>query len=177
MKDNINEHDKTKQMMDIIRNGFKSKLITEAEEPTALQPTPEEQPQPTALQPGDDLPEPETTNDESSDVITPVHGDSVFTAEQDKLEAIDPNIELQMFKIYPEDKDVMIQGSVSVEGNDIRFTMKYQEGKLLTDFDEVNTNKKMLEVLGKLEGYFVNFSNEWAVKLRKEYPSKKDKPA
>lgn len=33
MKENINEHDMTKKMMNIIRGGYKSKLITEVEMP------------------------------------------------------------------------------------------------------------------------------------------------
>lgn len=171
MKDNINEHDKTKQMMDIIRNGFKSKLITEAEEEQAIQPQPE-QPQPTAMQPGDDLPEPEIPQDESADVITPVKGDSVYNEEQKNLASLDPRINLRTFKIYPEAQDVMIQGDVSVGGSLIKFTMKYQEGKLITNFADVETNDETLGMLQKLNGYSANFINQWADKLRDDYPPK-----
>ena len=81
MKENINEHDKTKQMMDIIRSGFKSKLITEAEEEmNSLSSEPQMAEQPT-LEPGDDLPEPELNSEDSedeSDVINLTRGDIDF---------------------------------------------------------------------------------------------------
>ena len=54
MKENINEHDMTKKMMDIIRNSQKT-LIKEADE--VVVPVPEEEVVQDTLVPGDDLPE------------------------------------------------------------------------------------------------------------------------
>lgn len=54
MKENINEHDMTKKMMEIIRGGFKTKIIKEADE---SQTNLVQQPMQSQLTPGDDLPE------------------------------------------------------------------------------------------------------------------------
>lgn len=69
MKENINEHDMTKRMMDIIRNSQKS-LIKEADEVPA--PAPVAEPQ-NAIVPGDDLPdEPEMAKSPEDNAAEPL---------------------------------------------------------------------------------------------------------
>lgn len=74
MKENINEHDMTKRMMDIIRNSQKT-LIKEAEETAATPQTPAVQPTQAELVPGDDLPEePEMAESPSDNSAEPLDG-------------------------------------------------------------------------------------------------------
>lgn len=71
MKENINEHDMTKRMMDIIRNSQKP-LIKEADEVPA--PAPVAEPQ-NAMVPGDDLPdEPEMAESPENNSAEPLEG-------------------------------------------------------------------------------------------------------
>jgi len=68
MKENINEHDMTKKMMDIIRNSQKP-LIKEADEVSVPMAAP------AALEPGDDLPEePEMAQSPTDNTAEPLEG-------------------------------------------------------------------------------------------------------
>ena len=76
MKENINEHDMTKKMMDIMRGGYKNKLITEADEIEKAIPI------------------------DDKDTLEPKKGDAVYSAELKKLQNIvDPSAEITNFKI------------------------------------------------------------------------------
>ena len=74
MKENINEHDMTKRMMDIIRNSQKT-LIKEADEVAAPAATEPVQPTQQGMVPGDDLPEePEMAKSPSDNSAEPLDG-------------------------------------------------------------------------------------------------------
>jgi len=153
MKENINEHDMTKNMMDIIRGGFKSKLLVEADEL-------------------------KTDPDDQKDTISPVKGDSVFNDELNKLmDTVDASAQITNFKIYPTDRNVIIEGSLlegENEGSGIRFTMSLKKRDIETSMDNVQLDDNISFILQKLRGYYQNWCDEWARKITTEYNQRKD---
>ena len=146
MKDNINEHDMTKKMMDIIRGGYKFKLITEADE------------QNQAGEPQTDL---SPDAGDQKDTISPKKGDAVFNDEYKKLsEIVDPSAEITNFKIYPVDKNA--------------FKMELKEDEVKIDTGTIGLNDDNNEILKKLQGYFKNWKNEWAKKITTEFNQTQD---
>lgn len=166
MKENINEHDKTKQMMEIMRGGFK-KLIKE-----------EEMPAPSSLPPqgvqGDDSPEPT----KSEDTLTPVAGDAVFNDELKKLQdTVDPDVLITNFKIYPTDRNIIIEGVFQQgesENSGIQFKMSFKAKEIETTMNNVDLNDDTSGLLQRLKGYYQNWIKEWAIKLNNEYRPKQD---
>jgi hypothetical protein len=188
MKQNINEHDKTKEMMDIIRNGFKNNLITEAEE-SIEQPLAPNNVAP--LEAGDDLPEPDQSSDSietkevEGDTISPVSGDAVFNEELKKIQqTLTPRAEITNFKIYPQDSNVIIKG-ILMKGNvianstsddrkysGIYFTLNLANGYDEPEMVDVKGDETTTNILTKFPGYYENFRNEWSEKMSNEYKPK-----
>lgn len=157
MKENINEHDMTKKMMDIMRGGFKPLLKEEETAPVADEPI------------TDDMVNPK----ESDDVITPKQGDAVFNDELKKLQdTVDPRVKITNFKIYPVDENVIIEGTFlkkESEGSGINFKMSLAAGDIETSMSDIELNDKVSMLLQKLKGYYENWVDEWALKLPNEY--------
>lgn len=171
MKENINEHDKTKQMMDIMRGGFK-KLIKEDDTQPMDAVT---APQPKPLEAGDDLPEPEQ---DGEDTLSPQPGDSAFKDELKKLQdTVDPRVKITNFKIYTADQNVIIEGVLlqrESENSGIHFKMDLAAGDIETSMQDIELDDKVSLVLQKLKGYYENWVDEWALKLANEYRPKEN---
>jgi len=153
MKNSINEHDMTKKMMDIIRGGYKSRLISEADEMA---------------------PEP----DEYRDTLDVKKTDSVYKAELKKLQDIvDPRVEIANFKIYPQDSNVLMEGIFLKGENEdtgIKFRMSLAAGEINITMSNIEVTDKVSLLLTKLKGYYENWVDEWALKLVNEYKPKND---
>ena len=141
-KETINEHDLTKKMLSTIRGG---NLIKEDEE--------------------------------GGDVITPSQGDQAYTEEAKKLaDTVDPRVQITKFKIYPKDRDVQFEGRLD---SGINFSMSTKAMKLSISITDENgraknifVDKDLLATLQKLNGYYENWTREWAQKLNTEYKPK-----
>lgn len=146
----INEHDQTKRMLDVMRYG----LIKEE-------------------QGGDEM----SDNEESPDTISPSKNDSVYKEEEKKLsDSVDPRVIINRFKIYPKNRDVQIDGRLD---SGINFFMSTKAMKLkvsITDDNgdaaEIYLDDELLAIIQKLNGYYENWTREWATKLNTEYKSK-----
>lgn len=153
MKNSINEHDMTKKMMDIIRGGYKSKLISEADEMA---------------------PEP----DDYRDTLDVKKTDSVYKAELKKLQDIvDPRVEITNFKIYPQDSNVLMEGIFLKGENEdtgIKVRMSLAAGEINITMSNIEVTDKVSLLLTKLKGYYENWVDEWALKLANEYKPKND---
>jgi len=153
MKNSINEHDMTKKMMDIIRGGYKSRLISEADEMA---------------------PEP----DDYRDTLDVKKTDSVYKAELKKLQDIvDPRVEITNFKIYPQDSNVLMEGIFLKGENEdtgIKFRMSLAAGEINITMSNIEVTDKVSLLLTKLKGYYENWVDEWALKLANEYKPKND---
>jgi len=141
-KETINEHDLTKKMLSTIRGG---NLIKEAEE--------------------------------GGDVITPSESDQAYTEEIKKIaDTVDPRVQITKFKIYPNDRDVQFEGRLD---SGINFSMSTKAMKLSISITDENgraknifVDKDLLATLQKLNGYYENWTREWAQKLNTEYKPK-----
>lgn len=152
-KVNINEHDMTKKMMEIIRGGYKSKLITEVEDQGQTAP--------------------EINADDEKDTINVNKGDAVYKEEYKKLsETVDPSIDITNFKIYPVAKNVIIEGNLL--SNRATFKMELTADEVSIDTGNIGLNDDTSEILKKLQGYFKNWKNEWSKKITTEYNQKQD---
>lgn len=141
-KETVNEHDITKKMLDTLRGPF---LINE--------------------------------EDEGGDVITPKENDQAYTEETKKIsDTVDPRVQITKFKIYPKDRDVQLEGRLD---SGIDFSMSTKAMKLsISITDEsgkakyIFIDKELLATLQKLNGYYENWTREWAQKLNTEYKPK-----
>lgn len=168
MKENINEHDMTKKMMDIIRNGHKN-LINEAELPNDNL----ESMEPTAPNQVTDQPE------ESDDTISPKSGDAVFNDELKKLQdTVDKSAEITNFKIYPSDRNVMIEGNFlrsEQENSGISFTMALTARDVKIEvIGQTDLDDDISLLLQKLKGYYKGWCDEWYIKMGNEYRAEKN---
>jgi predicted transcriptional regulator len=140
MKEQINEFDMTKKMMQMIRGGYK-KVLTEAVD---------------------------QTTSEDNDTISPSKGDAIFNDEYKKLsEMIDPSVEITNFKIYPIDKNAIIEGTM-LNGR-VTYRMELREDEVLIDTSSIGLNDTNNETLRKLQGFFKNWKDEWSKKITTEF--------
>lgn len=141
--DLINEHDFTKKMIGSISN---MQLISES--------------------------------DEGNDVITPSVTDSVYQDEVKKIgDSVDPRVQVTKFKIYPTDRDVQFDGRLD---SGINFFMSTKAMKLSISITDENgqaskiyLDAELISTIQKLNGYYENWTREWAQKLNTEYKPKK----
>lgn len=174
MKENINEHDMTKKMMDIIRGGHKS-LIKEVEEPMnnlAQQQAP--------LTPGDDLPEPEEKmaksprngshepikgNEENFDstYIELEQSSQSYQKLEQQIKEITNIYEVTSIYISPKNKDILINGLVT---KNFRFSMWLNQDEVETE-GQIDSDKAQ-DYLDKLKRFRDNLAGD-RLKTEKEY--------
>jgi hypothetical protein len=163
MKENINEHDMTKKMMDILRGGHKNMLKEETQADISQ----------ADISQDDSLP---ADGSEDKDTITVTPDDAVFKDELKKLQGtVDPRVKITSFKIYPVDENVILEGVFlqrESEGTGITFIMSLAAGEIETSMTDIELSDKVSLLLQKLKGYYENWVDEWALKLTNEYKSK-----
>jgi hypothetical protein len=115
--------------------------------------------------------------DESSDTISPSENDSTYKDEVKKIsDSVDPRVQITKFKIYPKDRDVQFDGRLD---SGINFFMSVRAMKLkisITDDSgkptQIYLDNELLKTIQKLNGYYENWTREWAQKLNTEYKPK-----
>jgi len=138
----LNEYEQTQKMIQVLRNG----LLTE-------------------------------NNNESGDEISPAPNDSVYKEEVKKVsDSVDPRVQITKFKIYPRDRDVQFEGRLD---SGINFFMSVKAMKLMisiTDSEgqasQIYLDDELIATIQKLNGYYQNWTREWAQKLNTEYRAK-----
>lgn len=137
--ENINEHDMTKKMMDIIRGGYK--LINENEH------------QADTISPkqGDAV-----FNDELKKLQDTV--DPRVKITNFKIYPMDENVVIEGTFLQREG-----------ENSGIKFKMSLAKGDIETSMVDIDLSDKVSLLLTKLKGYYENWVNEWALKLANEY--------
>lgn len=116
-------------------------------------------------------------NNEGSDTISPAPTDSVYKEETKKIsDAVDPRIQIIKFKIYPRDRNVEFDGRLD---SGINFFMSTKAMKLsisITDdqgqASRIFLDSELLATIQKLNGFYQNWTREWAQKLNTEYKPK-----
>lgn len=116
-----------------------------------------------------------TENDK--DTINPQQGDAIFKDELNKLQdTVDPSVRISSFKIYPNDHNVIIDGTFLQKNDEsgITFKMDLANGDIETSMNNIDLSDKVSQLLQKLKGYYENWVDEWYLKLANEYKPKKD---
>jgi hypothetical protein len=152
MKENINEHDKTKQMMNIMRGGFKS-IINEED---------------TMGNPGQEQMQPEVDGEEPEATKSPVKGGALWKEELEGLQTIDKRVRIDNFKIYPQNEDVLLEGTFLPKpdinaGVKFKMTLLGSNPELIPSSENIVLETNLVSLLGKLIGYYKNWTEEWAV--------------
>lgn len=177
MKENINEHDMTKRMMQIIRS--QKPLIKEVEEPiNNLAQQPE-------LVPGDDLPEPEQplakSPTEGREPMLDLNDTYIELPKDDqrvkdiskKLEDI-ANVNVTSVYVSPT-KDLVISGeALQYENSGLYFTMALSKKEVLTSSENVEGDEPN-EIIKKLQGFLDNLRDDVAGTSEYLYDEKLDK--
>ena len=140
MKQNINEHDMTKKMMDIVRGGFKSLLKEEDGRHDTISPNPTD----TVFK--DEL-------KKLQDTVDPRVKITNF-----KIYPTDENVIIEGTFLQRESED-----------SGIKFKMSLAAGDIETSMQDIELDDKVSLLLQKLKGYYENWVDEWALKLANEY--------
>jgi len=144
MKENINEHDMTKKMMEIMRGGFKNRLITENDG----------QDDTVSPKPGDAV-----FNDELKKLQDTVEPRVKIT--NFKIYPTDENVIIEGVFLQRENQD-----------SGIHFKMSLAAGDIETSMNNIDLSDKVSILLQKLNGYYENWVDEWSLKLSNEYKPK-----
>ena len=184
MKEKINEHDMTKKMMEVIRGGYTSKLMTE-ENATDNNPSVNPTPSP-KLEGGDE-----------NKVLDIKPKDAVYKDQLGKLQALNSRVTIDFFKIYTDPDNanvhmgvVFLQGAIasgdgSNDADQENWMNKGNRSGVYFELDLLNgykppvvknvSNSDLSQLLDKLEGFYQNWEDEWAKKLVQDnYIEKKD---
>ena len=144
MSEKYNEHDVTRDMLKTIR---RNDMINEGE------------------------------NDDVSGVKEETNeGDSInlsgsdLNDEHEKFrQTINPRVQFDGFKIYPDANNVVFSGKFQgFGGMEWQFTLEESDGVYIVS-DNLQLTGETLNMLQKLRGYYENWADEWSEKIATEY--------
>lgn len=147
------EHDHSRKMMDILR-GDKSpdRPINEQEEEVANDDQYVEKDEPAPEEEATELP-----------------SDELRSEKQKFRETVDPRVEFETFKLYPESRNVVFAGEFQGFGGLYwQFTLSQRDGVYIS-VDNLQLSEEAFDVLQKLKGYYDNWAEEWSQKIVEEY--------
>jgi len=115
-----------------------------------------------------------TESNEGNDVISPSQNDPTYKEELKKFaDTVDARVQFTKFKIYPNDKNVQLDGRLD---SGINFFMDVKAMNLSISITDPQGNPlriyiddAILATIQKLDGYYKNWSEEWGKKLLTEY--------
>ena len=116
-------------------------------------------------------------SEEGNDVISPSPSDSVYAEELKKIsDTLDTGLQITKFKIYPNDRDVQLEGRLDVGINFFMSTKATTLSISITDNNgtasRIYIDDKIIGHIQRLNGYYDNWSREWIQKLNTEYKPK-----
>jgi len=92
-----------------------------------------------------------------------------LNSELEQLRAINGSVEINSFKTFPEDKNVVMTGKFNNLGDfSFQMTLDNNDG-LYIIANNVQLDKTVSDVLTKLRGHYKNWSNEWNQKIIDDY--------
>jgi len=184
MKDRIDEHDMTKDMMAIMRGGYKS-LLKEVDEPLAqadpnATPAPAADPNAAPQAPNNDIralkPDPQNP-DELVIASTDANGRvevnpnkdyaNVYNTELNGFKTLDSRVKITSFIIYVGDNpDVEIKVTFLPTANSgIDATLRFSENNLLLNTRNLVNTIDVQQLTNKLTGYYSTWVQKWGSEL------------
>ena len=171
--ENINEHDMTKAMLDRIRNGGTSNSLNESvQQNQRTQPQQLDEHDMTKhmldkIRNSQQINETKsvaggllTESVESNDVVKVE--DDELGEEVGKLRDMVGGVDLKMYEVYPKDKNVVMVG---VLDNGIEFKFSKKEQAPYINVDNMRLDSETVDVIKKLQGYYVNWTQYWVEKI------------
>jgi hypothetical protein len=186
MSDNINEHDMTKKMLDVMRGGTQTtpikpilegehdvtkqmletlrsgkRLITELEEVSG------------EMNPAmGDAPMTDNSTSEVASESEDLSPDELKKQQSSFMENVSPKVEFRDFKIYRKERNVVFSGVFQdLGGLEWVMSLKDSDGLNIT-VQSLKIDNDTIKVMNALYGFYKNWSKEWAVKLNTEYKFK-----
>lgn len=173
----INEHDMTKNMLDRIRGMHDGSTLNESvgsnvesttNEPQALDEHDRTKDMLYKLRNPSILNEAPITSggllsegyDNNNDVVK-VENDELGE-EAAKLRDMVGGVDLKLYEVYPKDKNVVMVG---VLDNGIEFKFSKKEQAPYINVDNMRLDAETVDVIKKLQGYYVNWTQYWAEKI------------
>ena len=155
-------------MLNTIRDN-NNRLLTEDD--NSLQPQQEPQRQPQG-QEGQPQQQPQQNQGQPASEAEDLDSEQLAQEQKKFMEVVSPKVQFNSFKIYRKERNVMMSGVFQDMGS-MTFTMALKESDGLTiGVDNLTLNQDAIDILNKLHGYYMNWSNEWATNLNLEYRAK-----
>jgi len=169
--ENLNEHDITKKMLDTIRNGNTPNSLNENVQNVQVTQTNKSQ----QLDEHDitkkmlskinefrDAPTVDmgTTTTTTNDVVKVE--DDELGEEAAKLRDMVGGVDLKLYEVYPKDQNVVMVG---VLDNGIEFKFSKKEQAPYINVDNMRLDAETVDLIKKLQGYYVNWTQYWAEKI------------
>jgi hypothetical protein len=105
---------------------------------------------------------------DNDNVTTDISSEDL-NSELEQLRAINGSVEINSFKTFPEDKNVVMTGKFNNLGDfSFQMTLDNNDG-LYIIANNVQLDKTVSDVLTKLRGHYKNWSNEWNQKIIDDY--------
>jgi hypothetical protein len=152
----LEEHDMTKKMLDTIRGG---RLITEVEEVSGGLDTPVT----------NDVSNTQQAQPSESEDLNP---DELRKLEKAFMDSVSPKVEFKEFKIYRKERNAVFSGVFQdLGGMEWVMSLKDSDG-LNISAESLKLDDTAIKTLHSLYGFYKNWSKEWSVKLHTEYKFK-----
>jgi hypothetical protein len=166
--ENMNEHDMTKRMLDRIRSGnHQSNSLNENTQSNLNVKSNREmidEHDITKQMLGiirENNAEMETTFENNNNDVIKVESDELGE-EATKLRDMVGGVDLKLYEVYPKDKNVVMVG---VLDNGIEFKFSKKEGAPYINMENMRLDSETVDVIKKLQGYYVNWTQYWAEKI------------
>lgn len=165
--ENINEHDMTKRMLDRIRNNSsKNSHINENSQPNVKQMVigQIDEHDMTKKMLGlirENNAQTETTFEDNNNDVVKVESDELGE-EAGKLRDMVGGVDLKLYEVYPKDRNVVMVG---VLDNGIEFKFSKKEGAPYINMDNMRLDSETVDVVKKLQAYYINWTQYWAEKI------------
>lgn len=108
-------------------------------------------------------------DEENSDDAIELTGSDLNDEQEKFRQTINPRVEFDTFKIYPDANNVVFSGRFQgFGGMEWQFTLEDSDGVYVVS-ENLQLTGEALNMLQKLRGYYENWADEWSEKIATEY--------
>lgn len=170
--ENINEHDMTKNMLDRLRNPQAPNSLNESVQPKEGEGEMEQLTEHDITKKMLDVFRNQPINEHvasNGTLLTENTTEDVVKVEDDelgeeaaKLRDVVGGVDLKLYEVYPQAQNVVMVG---VLDNGIEFKFSKKEGAPYINVSNLRLDADSVDVIKKLQGYYVNWTQHWAEKI------------
>lgn len=167
--ENINEHEMTKRILDRIRNNTQQVPLNEGNKTTNLNSKTLISEHDVTKNMLNRLRENNFDDNTGQEVNSELESNDVIKVENDelseesaKLRDMVGGVDLKLYEVYPKDNNVVMVGILD---NGIEFKFSKKEGAPYVNMDNMRLDIETVEIIKKIQGYYVNWTQYWAEKI------------